>query len=135
MSRWSLFWYSAKVFAIYTYFQVIILCFTLQNEKIRERLKESQERIKDLEEKLAETRDAHARERDARRTLENEREKMNVFLERMGEGLRSLAVQPHSSNSHSQPIVTSTPLPQITLPIPVSLNKYYENINNTHRSS
>ena len=72
-----------------------LVCF--QNEKIRERLKESQQRIKELEEKLAETRDAHAREREARQSLENEREKMNVFLERMGEGLRSLAVHPQSN--------------------------------------
>jgi len=57
------------------------------------KLKESQERIQTLQQDLTRYRDAHAREREAREMLEIERENMRTVLERMGDGLRLLAVQ------------------------------------------
>ena len=61
------------------------------------KLEECEQRIRRLEDELEQSQRAHAYERETRKSLEIEREKMKAVLERMGNGLRSLAVQIHPS--------------------------------------
>ena len=69
----------------------------MQEENIETKLDECERRIRHLEEELEQSQRAHAYERETRKNLEIEREKMKAVLERMGNGLRSLAVQIHPS--------------------------------------